>query len=84
MKHGQAKHLLIRLGPCGGGIALSVQDDGVGIPDELGNSPGMGLHIMNYRAKMIGGKIEILRRPEGGTVVICSLPSRSGKEALRS
>jgi nitrate/nitrite-specific signal transduction histidine kinase len=34
----------------------------------------MGLHIMNYRAAMIGGTLEV--RPNGaqGTMVACTFP----------
>ena len=30
---------------------------------------GMGIKIMQYRAKQLGAKLEILTRPEGGTEV---------------
>jgi nitrate/nitrite-specific signal transduction histidine kinase len=35
----------------------------------------MGLHIMNYRAKTIGGALRIQRCAEGGTAVTCMLQS---------
>jgi nitrate/nitrite-specific signal transduction histidine kinase len=34
--------------------------------------PGMGLHIMNYRAQMIGASLDIRRGAGGGTIVLCS------------
>ena len=38
---------------------------------------GMGLHIMGYRASMIGGSLEVTREPNGtGTIVKCSFPMR--------
>ena len=46
-------------------------------------SPGMGLHIMNYRARMIGGYSEIVRsRRDGGTAVdrVCFQSRRDVKE----
>ena len=68
--------------------ALTVQDDGIGFetaeaapPEALPgprHSPdaakGMGLRIMDDRAKMIGGDLTIRRRAEGGTVVACTFP----------
>jgi nitrate/nitrite-specific signal transduction histidine kinase len=34
----------------------------------------MGLRIMSYRAEVIGAKLIIRARPNGGTMVICVLP----------
>jgi nitrate/nitrite-specific signal transduction histidine kinase len=43
----------------------------------------MGLHIMNYRAKMIGASLDIRRGADGGTIVICSFHNEhlAAKEA---
>lgn len=53
-----------------GRVKLTVEDDGKGLPVELPRR-GMGLHIMEYRTKMIGGTLEVQRLPEGGTLVSC-------------
>jgi signal transduction histidine kinase len=50
--------------------SLVVRDDGVGIGAPAGD--GMGLHVMAYRARMIGGGIAVTGRPNGGTVVTCT------------
>jgi signal transduction histidine kinase len=39
-------------------------------------SAGMGFHIMNQRAKSIGGRLEIASRKDRGTRVTCHLPNR--------
>jgi PAS domain S-box-containing protein len=75
IKHGHAKHILISLTPDGDGAALRITDDGVGLPEDVGSSPGMGLHIMNYRAKMIGAVLQIRRGSPSGTVVTCAVQS---------
>jgi PAS domain S-box-containing protein len=75
LKHGRARQILIRLGFDEGRILLRIEDNGVGIPDDRGRGQGMGLHIMNCRARMVGGALEIRRRPEGGTAVACSVPA---------
>ena len=72
IKHGRASHILIDL-RCGDGVTLSITDDGLGLPEDTAGSPGMGLHIMNYRAKTIGGALRIQRCPRGGTAVTCEL-----------
>jgi len=55
IKHGHAHNILIRLTEENGRGTLLINDDGSGIAENRGNSQGMGLHIMNYRAGMIGG-----------------------------
>ena len=77
VKHGHARQITIRLWPEGDGAVLSISDDGHGLPENVRNSPGMGLHIMNYRAKMIGAALQVERSSDGGTVVTCALPSLS-------
>jgi PAS domain S-box-containing protein len=76
IKHGHGKSILITLCADGDGVALSIRDDGVGLPEDVRNSTGMGLHIMNYRAKMIGATLRIRPHTEHtGTVVTCKLQS---------
>jgi signal transduction histidine kinase len=71
LKHGRPKHIVITLSEAGGAAALSILDDGTGIPEDVGQSRGMGMHIMNYRAKMVGGTLEVHRARAGGTEIIC-------------
>jgi signal transduction histidine kinase len=72
VKHGHCKNISIALGAVDDEVILTVKDDGVGFPDHLQSSGGMGLHIMNYRAKMIGASLDIRRGAGGGTIVLCS------------
>jgi len=37
-------------------------------------SDGLGLHIMNYRARAIGGDLSVVACPNGGTLVRCQAP----------
>ena len=71
LKHGQPRHIAIRLAG-GGEPFLSVDDDGVGLREPLRRpgGQGMGLLIMSYRAKMIGGALEVRPGPAGGTEVL--------------
>jgi signal transduction histidine kinase len=50
-----------------------VQDNGRGFSEVPAKAAGMGLHIMRYRAGMIGGSFAIERGREGGTMVACSV-----------
>jgi signal transduction histidine kinase len=72
VKHARARHVVITLGLAGGAPALTVRDDGVGIPaSEIAKPSGLGLAIMRYRASAIGASIGIRRDPAGGTIVTC-------------
>ena len=77
IKHGKAESILISLKPADGNINLTVMDDGTGFPKELKSDKGMGLQIMNYRASMIGGSLDIRRANEKGTTVACSFKNNS-------
>ncbi|HEX4121904.1 MAG TPA: ATP-binding protein [Verrucomicrobiae bacterium] len=72
VKHGHCKNISIGLGAVDEEVILTIKDDGVGFPAELDPSLGMGLSIMNYRAKMIGASLDIRRGAGGGTIVLCS------------
>jgi PAS domain S-box-containing protein len=74
IKHAKAKHIAIQLITTDGRTSLTIQDDGVGLPPSVGEAKGMGLRIMDYRAKMIGAQFDLHRGPGGGTIVACSLP----------
>jgi signal transduction histidine kinase len=74
VKHGKASLITIGLSATEERIELKVSDNGGGISVPAGSAGGMGLHIMNYRARTIGGTLQIGRATGGGTVVLCSAP----------
>jgi signal transduction histidine kinase len=84
LKHGHCKTISIGLGAVDDEVILTVKDDGVGFPEGMEQSTGMGLHIMNYRAKMIGASLDIRRGVGGGTIVICCFHNErpAAKEAI--
>jgi signal transduction histidine kinase len=71
-RHGKAEAAIIRLTQKDARISLSVSDNGVGIGSHGSEGTGMGLGIMRYRARLIGGDFAIAPQPEGGTLVTCS------------
>jgi PAS domain S-box-containing protein len=74
IKHGHARQVVIRLAADQHQGALTIQDDGYGIGSVIPGNKGMGLHLMNYRARMVGGSLEVRRVPTGGTMVTCLFP----------
>ena len=73
IKHGRPKHVWVALTSVNGRVNLTVEDDGLGIAETREQSNGMGLHIMAYRAKMMGGLLDVQRQEGGGTIVTCSV-----------
>lgn len=69
--HGRAKRIEVRHACLNGQGSLVIQDDGVGMAGQLDGHPGIGLHTMAFRARLIGASIEITRRSPRGTVVTC-------------
>ncbi len=70
-KHACAQHVDIALARHDDALELSVRDDGAGMPaDPRG---GLGLHMMAYRARMIGAVLEVAAGARGGTIVTCKM-----------
>ncbi|EEF63149.1 PAS domain S-box protein [Pedosphaera parvula] len=74
IKHGKAGRVAIRLMERNAQLILSVEDDGIGFVPDNNRKTGMGLHLMNYRARTIGATIAIKPGREGGTILTCTLP----------
>jgi PAS domain S-box-containing protein len=72
VKHADCHTISIGLGAVEEEVTLTIKDDGAGFGGAAGPGGGMGLSIMNYRAKMIGASLEIRPGAGGGTIVICS------------
>jgi signal transduction histidine kinase len=81
LQHGKPKRVGITLMESGGVVTLTVEDDGVGVPERAEKSDGLGIRIMAHRAAMIGGKFAIEPGPTGGTIVTCSIPVAAVKRA---
>jgi signal transduction histidine kinase len=73
-KHAQAREIVVKLERSQQGMVLRVIDDGVGFSNEPKLKQGLGYHIMNYRAQLIGGRLKIERPKKGGTCVSCYFP----------
>jgi PAS domain S-box-containing protein len=71
-KHAKAKHISIRLTTQDHGWNFTIKDDGVGLSCDLQKSEGMGLRIMQYRARMIGATCDIRNNKKGGVILSCS------------
>lgn len=79
-RHAHPQRIVITL--CGEPecLLLQVEDDGIGMPAKPSKSGGMGMHIMAYRAGILGGTLAVDPRPGGGTRMVCRVPRSPGKE----
>ncbi|MGI9070926.1 MAG: sensor histidine kinase [Bryobacteraceae bacterium] len=76
IRHGKAGKIVIGLRAADEQGVLTIRDDGSGISLERSSCAGMGLRIMDYRARMIGGSLSIERASERGILVACLFPLR--------
>jgi len=75
LKHANAKCITVELDCQPGAQAhLTVSDDGIGRQPGKKTKGGLGLKIMSYRARMVGGDFRIEDGEGGGTRVVCALP----------
>ena len=88
VRHGRASTISVQLVVEERNVRLTISDNGVGLPPEASDEPqhgtsGMGLKIMAYRARMIGGEVTVERLKEGGTRVRCRCrqPASNGPAA---
>ena len=79
VKHADAQTIAIRIQTNSGLTTLRVSDDGRGIEDTGTDRDGVGLRIMNYRARSIGATLTVASQAHGGTMVTCVV-----REALHS
>lgn len=77
IRHGRSQKIEIRLNTMGNAGRLEVLDDGTGIAKSGLPTNGMGLSIMQYRARLIGGNLSITQPNGGGTLISCTFPLTS-------
>ncbi len=87
-RHGEAGRVGIALARGAEQVRLRIRDDGRGFPEDAADSlprdvgaparpednRGMGVRIMHYRARVLGGRLDIRPGAGGGTVVTCTIP----------
>jgi PAS domain S-box-containing protein len=74
LRHGKPSAIRVTIHALPDSLRLSIQDDGIGIPDLPRQGNGLGIRIMHYRAESIHGELRISRAEQGGTVVTVTLP----------
>jgi signal transduction histidine kinase len=80
-RHAQATKAVVRISERDGVIEASVTDDGRGLPEAERLGPrgdglegGFGMSGMRERAELVGGELEIVPAPGGGTLARLTVP----------
>jgi PAS domain S-box-containing protein len=81
LKYAAAKKISMSLSDCGDTLKLTIADDGVGLPEvpptvlnNARDTGGMGLQLMQYRARLIGGELRIQSEAMHGVTVAAIVP----------
>lgn len=81
LRHGRPKNIAISLTPIDDQrCMLKVEDDGTGFKTSKGTGAGDGIgrRIMDYRASLIGGSVEVNSKRGRGVTVICRFSCGGG------
>jgi signal transduction histidine kinase len=74
VKHAQARQVTISLRQEENAVILEIADDGKGLPKSKRVEAGLGLGVMQHRAKLIGAELTIGSKRGQGVTIRCRLP----------
>jgi signal transduction histidine kinase len=74
LRHARPRTIQITLASDEKALCLTVEDDGCGLPENPATGEGLGLRIMQHRARIIGATLSVSSAPGDGTRVVCRLP----------
>lgn len=74
VKHGNASKVTIHLATTDYHTRLRIVDNGSGFPENWDAEGGLGVRIMRFRARLIGGNLEISDVPDKGATITCTIP----------
>jgi signal transduction histidine kinase len=80
IKHAAAQRITIRLAMSPAELSLAISDDGIGFPDRLPRSEGLGLQLMRHGASLAGASLDVRRNGQRGTIVMCKLNLQDGTD----
>lgn len=75
IRHGKARQVEIDVIAEGAELRMVVRDNGVGFDSSAVAGSGLGLRTMKYRARLLGGALQVVSRAGVGTEVTCIIPN---------
>jgi signal transduction histidine kinase len=82
IKHAAAQRITIQLAMNSSALSLAISDDGIGFPDRLPRSEGLGLQLMRHGASLAGATLDVRRNGQRGTIVTCKLNLQNGTDRV--
>jgi signal transduction histidine kinase len=79
-RHAGVKDVRVRLHSDGRVLELDVEDHGRGLSSTTGRR-GLGIIAMRERAALVGGTLEFVRPPAGGTLIRLRVPLAASPQA---
>jgi PAS domain S-box-containing protein len=76
IRHSRCTVVKVALRVAAGWLTLEVRDDGIGFDSAPASRRGLGLRMMEYRARVAGGTLRLERPIDGGTSVVITVPCR--------
>jgi signal transduction histidine kinase len=73
VSHSRAEHVVVRV-ETDGHVRLTVEDDGVGLPEETAKRGHLGLRLLDDLARESSGHLEVESSPGAGTRVSVEVP----------
>jgi signal transduction histidine kinase len=74
VRHGQATAIRIVVSAVGRGGEMVIEDNGKGFPGAAARPEGIGMHVMQYRAKILGGQLRFRNFAPHGAVIEIAYP----------
>lgn len=74
LRHSAATRLAVTLRSDADALCLCIEDDGRGLDRARAARNGLGLRLMSYRTRLIGGTFQVHEGEHGGTVVRVTVP----------
>src|SRR6266576_5882551 len=82
IKHAGAQRITICLTTTTSELLLTISDDGIGFPEKLPRSEGLGLQLMRHGASLAGASLDVRRNGQRGTIVTCKLNLQDGTDRV--
>lgn len=72
--HGRCSKVAIDVKVVDAVVTVTITDDGSSVPSDEESSQSLGIRMIGYRTRLLGGQIRITARPDGGTCLVATVP----------
>jgi signal transduction histidine kinase len=76
VKHSKTTEIVVRFRDTKDGPWLQISDNGCGMPKTDERNPGLGLRMMQHRARVIGATLTVSSKKAAGVTVTCAFAPR--------